>query len=619
MKKIRNRHNSLKTLMGFIKKNARIIFALALTILFLATTHYLCIKNIESKSRQPFFAFEIIASFFFYCLTIKTFRSNRMQKLSSIAISCFLSLIFSIGSELNSSNYINVSFYLLVKIVFFFLVYYIFVSELLDVIYKLNFNKKKFTIDKGVFLKTYLIFLTIGLLYYIILYPGIFSYDMAKQNTFFVSGNLTSHWSLVYGAILNLFIELGNAIFNSYTVGFAIIMFMQMLFMSYVYTRITLFSSKLVKHKLAIPIIVLFFILVPFFGVMAVTAAQDTFFGGLFALFIINFYDLLNSKTISKTKICTLIALAFISCTVRNNAVYCFVATLIIFIFIKKKYFNNKKIVLFILFVPVLLSFIYTGPFFNLLNISKTTGIQEILSIPSQQIARAYFVNKNSFSDDDLDKLGEYYELDSDTNVFTFNKAEQYPLLADYSKGALNSDTVSKNIMSYITFWARIGIKNPKLYIEAFLLNSIGFWYPGKNYDDPRIHMGYQNYPGFSDTFGRSPDMKPIQRENSNSLVKRGLDSIIFNNEWQNIPIIAQLSSIGLYFTILFICIILLLIHRSWSSLSSVSPILFLAFTLLLAPVAIFRYAYPIGILIPLLVSITINSIVPHRTNNYKQ
>ena len=77
MKKIRNRHNSLKTLMGFIKKNARIIFALALTILFLATTHYLCIKNIESKSRQPFFAFEIIASFFFYCLTIKTFRSNR--------------------------------------------------------------------------------------------------------------------------------------------------------------------------------------------------------------------------------------------------------------------------------------------------------------------------------------------------------------------------------------------------------------------------------------------------------------------------------------------------------------------------------------------------------------
>ena len=596
---------SFNNVILFTAKYKLHIMSTILSLLSLACSHYLITKYIPSNEWQVFFLSEIVLSLLLYYYTLKNFsRKNRRQLVPSLILSFFLSLIYTIGTELNSSNFINISPTLFVKLLFFFLVFLNLFICLLRVIYAINLKAKTFKIDRRLFTKTFLIFLAVGFLYYIILYPGIFSYDMAKQNTQFASGELTSHWSLLYGAIINFFIEVGNILFGSYSLGFSILMFIQMIFMCYVYTRITLFSAKNIRNSKFIPLFCAFFFLVPFFGVMMVTAAQDTFFGGLFALIIINLYEFLYEKKLSTKRVAILIMLSCLACTVRNNAVYCLLAVCITILFVKRKYIYNKRWLIFTLATPVIFYFIYSGPFFNLLNISKATGIQEIMSIPSQQLARAYSVNRSSFSDKDLQDLNKYYRINSG-EVFSFEKAEQYPLLADYSKGSMNGDAVSNELIPYIYFWARIGIKNPKLYVEAFLLNSIGFWYPGKNYDDPRIHIGYQNYPGFSDTFGRQPGMKAIQRKYNESIIHRGLDSIIFNNGWQRIPIVAQLSSAGLYFIILFISAILLIIYKSWKHLIALLPILFLSFTLLLAPISIFRYAFPIGICMPIIVSAT--------------
>ena len=46
------------------------------------------------------------------------------------------------------------------------------------------------------------------------LWPGIYTYDMASQNEQISSGNITAHWSLLYGYLFAGFLDLGHLIFS---------------------------------------------------------------------------------------------------------------------------------------------------------------------------------------------------------------------------------------------------------------------------------------------------------------------------------------------------------------------------------------------------------------------
>lgn len=514
--------------------------------------------------------------------------------------SLLLSFVFIIGGQLNLYSQISNSFFTIVEI--FLGTFAIF--PLLEIIYSLlsdTFFRPNFKINKKFKLLAFFVPLIACIVVWIIFFPGVYTYDMAAWDESLSSGKLTSHWSITYGYFLRIFLTTSYALFNNYETGFAVAMFIQMLFICYVIYKVIVFTASQTKNKATFFISLFFFILTPFIATMSITDAQDTAFGGFFVLLVLELYSIIHEPNYFKKKrnIFKFITLAFILVTLRNNGILCLLLLTVFVIFIK---IPNKRNLLLSLLAVFILNFIYTGPIFQLLNVEKnTTAIREVLGVPSQQIARSYYENPSSFNDEDVKQLNTFYDLENSD----FSDYPSYPLISDFTKSALRPDYIDGHLLEYIGFWTKIGIKNPGNYSEAFLLNSMGFWYPIKNYNEPRIKLGFMNYSGFAMT-SAPPDRPNFKQVNRlmppyNDFTD-GLDSIIFSNGWYKIPIVAQLSSIGFYSIIFLYCIGLLIKNKSIKLLATLSPAIGLFITLLVAPVAIYRYAFPIALLVPVFI-----------------
>lgn len=525
---------------------------------------------------------------------------TQTHQLSIWIFSFIISMIAVLGYQLESYSNIVWNITTIFKILSITATFFPVVYFSTDIIKKIS-KSKEFIVTKKQKIITFSTIFIIGFIVWILFYPGIYTYDMAAQNEMISQGIFTSHWSLTYGTILNAFLNFGNRLFNSYNIGFAIFTLLQLLFISYVSFKIVIFATNITKNKYIYIVSLLFFCFVPFLPVLAITDAQDVIFGGLFALIIIELFNMIYDKSFfsKKISIVKFIILAFLMTTIRNNGVYCLLFMIPFIFFLKDR---NKWKILLTVSIPVVCSFIYSGPIFNMLHIQKTTATNEILGIPSQQLARSYVYNKNSFSDEEKQKIEKYYKIDKD-----FLSYENYPLISDFTKKSLKNDAVLSNPIDYLSLWTSIGIKNTGNYIEAFLLNSFGFWYPLKNYNDDRIKLDYMNYPGFSMTSAfessEHSSMKRVERQIPDNKLTQLLDKIIFGNGWSFIPIISQASAMGNYFIILIGCFCTVCAKKRYKFFIIILPIIGLMLTLLLAPVAIYRYIYPIALSVPILIS----------------
>ena len=521
-----------------------------------------------------------------------------------LSFSFILSCILIIGGQLNTYSQINWSITTIIKTILG--IFAIFpLIDITDIILSKYLSQKNLIVNRKHKLIAFLVPLIACLIAWLIFLPGIYTYDMASWNEMLSNGIISSHWSITYGYFLAGFLDFGYTLFNNYEIGFAMAMLVQLLFISYVLYKITIFVTILSENKYLFYGSLLFFILTPFIIIMSITDAQDVIFGGLLALLTIELYFwLFNPKQSSKINIAKLILFSFLLTTFRNNGIICILFCIIIITFIK----TPKKIAIILsLCSALLLHFLYTGPIYQLLNVQKNdTSIQELLGIPSQQLARAYYQKPSSFTNEEITLLNNFYTIKDSS----FSKYQSYPLISDFTKSTLNSDYTKENLGNYISLYTKIGLKNPGNYIEAFLLNSIGFWYPMKNYNDPRINLEYMNYPGFTMTAEYNnrdvhPNMKKVSHIFPDNPLLQNLEEIIFNNGWYSIPIIAQLCSIGVYIIIALYSIFKLLFTKSFKLLAVISPAIGLIITLFMAPVAIYRYAFPIAILIPVFILFT--------------
>ena len=449
-----------------------------------------------------------------------------------------------------------------------------------------------------------------GFLVFLALYPGVYGYDAGAQTKMILykDVNLTSHFSIPYSFVLTKLILLGKTLFGSYEAGFATYSFIQMLFMSYVATKITIYVVKITKNSYMYLACILLFSLCPLYTVMVISSAQDVFFSGFFALIIINVLNLIYDKNYYKSwyNPLSLVILILLLCLARNNGFYTILVALPFILIFNK----NKKIITFIIFlIPLLMYKIYTGPIQHKMGVIKYDTMNEMMSIPSQQIARVYTYNKKSFSKNDIKNLNKYYfNLDN----FKYYKINQ--LISDQSKGAINNDNVSNDLGGYIKFWWKLGIKNPENYVEGFLLNSLGFWFPNKNYHDYRMYHPYIEYKMMDGKFYDKRYLE-IRRKSKFTLYEKLLNITLVENKWKRIPVISTFFTTGSYFVTILFLIGISIIKKRWSLFVPLSIILGLYVTLFLSPVCLFRYCFPIFIIMPIIISLILTSNTKRNEN----
>lgn len=538
----------------------------------------------------------IIYIFSYY--KIMKIKIEKREIIFAIVFSLIISTILILGTQLEI--YSNLIFNILTIIKIFSLMCSVLPVIILLINFLENYKYKKVNIKRYNFSwKIFLIIFIFNFLVFLALYPGVYGYD-AGYLIMVVKDHmqLNSNFSVLYWLIIGNLTNLGKICFDNYQIGFAIYILTQMIFMDLVSTKSIIYIIKKTKNKVLTILSILFFSFFPLYTVMIVSSTQDVFFSGVFALIILEILEMIDNKNYFclKRNILKFSVLVFLLCAVRNNGLYCLLlASPFVIIFSKQ----NKIKMFFAIILPLFFYiFIYTGPIFNILNVQKITSFKEMLSIPSQQFARVYNYNISAFKNDDLKLLNKFY-----TNISTFEVYKYNELIADYAKLSINSEEVKKNLLKYISLWASVGIKDPQNYIEAHMLNTLGFWYPNKIYYDSRMYHPYIEF-SMLDAKKWNSNYIEIKRDSKIPKYKEILEIIVEKNAWQNIPIFSLLFSAGFYFILVIFLLSLILLYKNYEYLAPMSVILSLYFTLFLAPVALYRYVFPIVTILPVIISL---------------
>ena len=581
----------------YIASNIKNIIPIVLSFISTLGINGLITITSEQVTNNSFVYFIFFALFLFIFSKIKNLKKG--YTIFSIIFSVILSLVLIIGSQLEFYSEIIWSFATLIKIIALSVSIFPLNYLLLKYIDEFKIQKSDNINYKKIFVITFLIILFFNFLVFLALYPGEYGYDAGFQIMEILEKDvqITSHFSLLFSFILAKVVNLGKVLFGSYQVGFGIYCFLQMTFLSYVATKITVFCTKRIPNKIIYFINVLFFSFFPLYTLMSISAAQDSVFAGLFCLIILNVIELIENKDYWKNKLkpISLGILIFLLCLIRNNGFYCILIS-IPFIFLACK---NKKVVVLLIFIISLFAYkIYSGPVFNILDVTKTDTFREMLSIPSQQFARVYNYNLKVFSKEKLKQLKKFYPEINDFKYYTYRQS-----IADPTKSVLNNKYVKSNLKDYISLWTSIGVKDPENYVEAFLLNSLGFWYPNKNYNDDRMYHPYIEIE-MMDAAKWNPRYVQIKRESKFPIYEKILNIAIGKNAWKCIPVISTIFTTGTYFIIFIFLFLLTILRRNFKYMLPISIILGLYATLFLSPVALFRYCFPIIMVSPLMINL---------------
>ena len=245
-------------------------------------------------------------------------------------------------------------------------------------------------------------------------------------------------------------------------------------------------------------------------------------------------------------------------------------------------------------FLSVLVLYgVYSGPITALLGGQKANSLQEMMSVPCMQLSRAMLYCADDLTPQEKQMIAEY--------IPGYEAYLNSPGISDSMKNSFDSGRFSENPFEFIKLWAGVGLKCPLTYIDAFARLTIGLWYPDMNYRDYGAYHPYWDY----DSAKQDANGSFIIVDRYTPEAFQGLadfySELTYENPYQNIPVVSMLFSSGLTVWLCLLYFAWCLYGKHYRHLPICAFILGLWLTLLLGPVVVYRYVYPLVVVIPLL------------------
>lgn len=442
----------------------------------------------------------------------------------------------------------------------------------------------------GILLVCYLITL-------ISVWPGFFCYDAETQVYMVFTSKYSAHHPVLHVLLLGWTIRFFYWLTGSYNIGIAVYLIMQMLVLSACFSYMISFLRKSGARRFIVNGSILFMGLFPTVQMFVCSSTKDTYFTGGVVLFTVLMLEFVrdgemfwNRKRNRLLAVLSILMILFF----RNNGIY---ALVIYLVFFAVAYRSLWKKWLF----TILLSFLIFGAGTAGMNAAfhvEKGEIGEMLCIPMQQLARVYNQNRESFNEEDLEIL---YSL------IPASILEQYsPKLADKVKVNFLEDNFKANPKIYISLWARTGWKNPAIYVNAFLQNSYGYWYPDTVLDGYRGRWIVDREYKDNSYFAFTTEM-PGQRRHFLPALERLYEKISLEIYVQKFPVISMLFSIGfLHWVYAFLFLYLWLIGKKRHA-GAMGLIGLLYLTVLPGPIALVRYVLYFYFCLPLAVALLLD------------
>lgn len=458
--------------------------------------------------------FNILLTFLFLFLTtsLTIFFDRSSLKGHRFLFVGILSILFTLGKQIKFStvsttykeNLIDTTFSLEKVVVFLscFMINY-FILRGLEYI-----TSKKWTLSptkigvKNILnnpLTVFTVLIIFWLPYLLALYPGCILPDsLSSINQALGLRPLSNHHPVIFTLFLKFFI-------NSFSfLGLNKSIFIYVLFQTIIFASIlSYFMCWLKKYEVSTLfrlLTFLYFALAPVFPIYALNVQKDTLFTSYLFLFSLKCIDTVVTRKLNNWSILVLVSSGVLATFYRNNGVYVVLMTFtILTIMLIKQKRIRQSIIIAVSYLAV--SFLLISPLVS--RYSVPTAAAESLGIPLQQVSRTVVLKG------DMSKKDKKY-LDK---LLPISEYEEYsPMLVDSIKWnpKFNNQLLNDDPLRFIKVWARLLPKNFKVYVDAYLLNTYGFWAPFE-----------KNYYGFLDTRVNANDLNIKQID----LIQKGTSS----------------------------------------------------------------------------------------------
>ncbi len=417
------------------------------------------------------------------------------------------------------------------------------------------------------------------------LYPGLYCYDASWQYDTYMMGEVTEHHPVIHTYLIGFLIDTVHKLTGSFNKGILAYTLVQMLIMgvgcAFVLYLLHRRKAPTWMHVFAL----LFFVAFPPFVIFVFTATKDSIFAIAVADFLfLNLFLIEDKKAFfnKKSNIVHWIILALVVCILRNNAIYALILTLPFFVYMLVKSDCNKKKAFTMLLLTVFIYVIYKYPISKAVTVGGTSET-EMLSVPCQQIMRVYKYHGDMLPSEYTKEVERFFDDKAWYGYYV-------PEIADATKGSLRKSLYESEKGKFFSLWLNLFKLYPKEYVDSFLENTYGFYYPWPHYII--YSFGDEGYT-------------PIVVMQPGELNSKLPGLLSFYKQFENGPIVQKMPFISWLFapaTFMYIALIMAFYMGGSVKRGYIVQFIFLGLlwlTYLLGPVAMVRYALYLYALVP--------------------
>ena len=276
-----------------------------------------------------------------------------------------------------------------------------------------------------------------------------------------------SYECLLYGTMY-----VGKLLSGGTTAGAALYSGIQLLFCAWSLSYVIHWISQRGMPAILTIGIQLFFIFSKIVPAIVLVAAKDVIFSFSLLLFIPLLYECAETNGRSLLKLQNILLFLFASMAsilIRNNGVFVIAGLAVFVVIVSRKYWKR---ILPLCLVAVLLPYGMDQALMRWV-VHRDKDAVEALAIPLQQMAA---VAARGGEMDERDAAIMETIMPHDEMISCYMPAWVDGIKWNEGMKYLNKPWIRENTGTFLKTWASLLLKNPRIYIEAYLLETLGYW-----------------------------------------------------------------------------------------------------------------------------------------------
>ena len=307
--------------------------------------------------------------------------------------------------------------------------------------------------------------------WFLYLYPGHLTQDsegMLRQ--VFGREPLSDHHSAFLTLCIHRIMYPVRNISGSFMTGLAVFLFLQMLFSAFVFALCLESISHTVSHRIIWGLFFLWFAFYPVYPIYSVTLWKDIPFSVCFLIMLLCIRKVIRSPYAFFRSAGSCLALFFsmlMLLILRHNGI---AVVLVLSVCLVLQYKGFRKKIVLLCGSALILAGIWNMVLLPALHVEKVeAGLG--LSVLQQQIARTLSRHHESLPQEEREALEAFFDIPAIWERYD-------PVLSDPVKKHFVEEKFAEDPKQFFSLWAKLGLRYPLDYIEAFLHNSFGYWFP---------------------------------------------------------------------------------------------------------------------------------------------